>query len=99
MGELRREEVVELVQLAVESAINSRVVQALVWIVCVGILNFAAIVTGVWLFWDAQQNVKVVARDRWTGQMELAAEYYRDNLNAGYVPVPVREIQREYQPQ
>ena len=103
MPDRQREEIIDIVKEAIKSEIDARIVRALVWIIGVGLANFAAIVTGVWMFWTVSQRVEdsrdIAIHDRWTGTMAVMAEYERKNLTTGYVPVDILEIQKKYPPQ
>ena len=98
MPEHEREELLNIVHEAVESAINKRVVSILLWIVGVGFANLAAVLTGVWMFWDTQHTARVAIADRWTGTMEYIAEKERREENQNYRTVDIRRIQSENKP-
>jgi len=98
MPEQERNEIIEIVHDAVESAINKRIVSALVWVVCVGVANFFAIVSGIWMFWNVQNNTQTAIADRWTGTMESVSEVQRKQRNPSYQTVDVRALQQEFRP-
>jgi len=98
MPEEERQQLMDLVHEAVESAINKRVVAILRWVVGVGCANCVAILAGLWMFWDAQHSAKVATVDRWTGTMEYIAEMHRLQLNEGYDPVDINMIREKYKP-
>jgi hypothetical protein len=103
MPDHEREEILQIVKDCIKHEIDARIVRALIWIVGVGLANFAAIVTGVWMFWSVSQSVETtrtaVVHDRWTGTMEQFAEYERTKTVVGYAPIDVRMIQQKYPPQ
>ena len=99
MPDHERDEIIAIVKDCIKAEINSRIVTALGWIIGVGLANFAAIVTGIWLFWNVSQSIEAtknnVVRDRWTGSMAVVAELHRQHLNPTYLPIDVRKIQQD----
>lgn len=99
MPDHERDEIINIVKEAIKAEINTRVVNFLGWILAGVIANLGVLGAGLWMFWNVTQSMEATKmlsqKDRWTGTMEMAAEYEHSKL-PGYISINVRDIQAKY---